>query len=282
MLYICATPIGNLEDVTLRVLRVLKEVDIIAAEDTRQTGKLLNHYEIKARVVSLHQHNEEKKVSVLIEWLKEGLSVALVSDAGMPGISDPGALLIQEAIAEDIPLTVLPGANAAITALVQSGLLAGPFYFHGFLPRKKRNVLSILHKLKPVPVPIIFYEAPHRILATLIRMQEVFGDRRCAISRELTKKFEETKRGVISEMVAHFSEVDPRGEFVVVLEGETEVNEDPREELDVLEHLTALIDGGKTKKEAIKETAKILGVAKNEVYQKAIELGVNSKSQRSE
>lgn len=279
MLYICATPIGNLEDITLRVLRILQEVDIIVAEDTRQTRKLLNHFEITGKLISLHQHNEYQKSDYIIELLQEGNQIALVSDAGMPGISDPGAELINKAIALEIPMTVLPGANAAITGVVQSGLLTGPFYFYGFLPRKKRDREAVLNELLTIKDPIIFYEAPHRLLTTLEAIQESFGDRSCAISRELTKKFEENCRGKISELIEHFTKKSPRGEFVITVAGalrSSKVKPDLTE-FDLKTHLITQMKQGISKKDAIKATAKLLGVNKNEVYQKALEIDLPTK-----
>ncbi len=273
MLYVCATPIGNMEDITIRVLHTLKEVQLIAAEDTRRTHKLLLHYQINTKLVSLHQHNEESKTSLLIEWLREGMDIALVSDAGMPGISDPGAILIKRMIDEDLPLTVLPGANAGLTALVQSGLLLGPYYFHGFLPRKKKHLLETLTALEPLSVPLIFYEAPHRLKQTLEQLYEVLGDRLCAVSRELTKKFEETRRGSISDMITHFENTAPRGEFVLVIQGKEET-EEIEVNINITEHVGQLIRQGLSKKEAIKETAKLLGVQKNEVYQQVLDLEI--------
>lgn len=274
MLYVCATPIGNLEDITLRALRILKESDIIVAEDTRQTRKLLNHFEITSKLMSLHQHNEHQRSNQIIELLQTGNQIALVSDAGMPGISDPGAELISKTIGLGIPLTVLPGANAAITAIVQSGLLDGPFYFYGFLPRKSKNRKTALDGLAQIIAPIIFYEAPHRIQQTLESMLAVFGDRACAISRELTKKFEETIRGQISEAITYFTDQQPRGEFVITVAG-AEI-EDPETmdctDMDIETYLKEQMEYGVSKKEAIKKTAKLLGVNKNEVYQKAINL----------
>lgn len=273
MLYVCPTPIGNLEDITLRVLRVLKEADLIIAEDTRQTRKLLTHYEITNQLMSFHLHNEYHKTDQIIELLQAGRDIALVSDAGMPGISDPGGELVRQVITNDLPVTVLPGANAAVTALVQSGLLADQFLFSGFLPRKKSQIEHELQKLQALACPIIFFEAPHRLLATLKVMLTVLGNRQCAVCRELTKRFEETKRGTLSEVIAYFTENNPRGEFVLVVEGRSTGQEQATSvQVNVKSHLRELIQGGMSKKVAIRTTAKLLGVPKNEVYQQALDL----------
>lgn len=273
MLYVCPTPIGNLEDITLRVLRVLKEADLIIAEDTRQTRKLLTHYEITNQLMSFHLHNEYHKTDQIIELLQAGRDIALVSDAGMPGISDPGGELVRQVITNDLPVTVLPGANAAVTALVQSGLLADQFLFSGFLPRKKSQIEHELQKLQALACPIIFFEAPHRLLATLKVMLTVLGNRQCAVCRELTKRFEETKRGTLSEVIAYFTENNPRGEFVLVVEGFSTGQEQATSvQVNVKSHLRELIQGGMSKKVAIRTTAKLLGVPKNEVYQQALDL----------
>ena len=195
MLYVCPTPIGNLEDITLRVLRVLQEVDLILAEDTRRTGQLLRHFQIARPVESLHEHNEKEKTAQILERLRQGQRLALVSDAGMPGISDPGAFLIKEVIEAGLPLEVLPGANAALLGFLLSGLPSPHFLFFGFLPSRSRERRRELEKLKDLPYPIIFYEAPHRLTGMLQDVLAVLGDRRASISRELTKLYEETRRG---------------------------------------------------------------------------------------
>lgn len=273
MLYVCATPIGNLEDITLRVLRILQEVDLIAAEDTRQTRKLLSHYQISQQLVSFHKFNEHEKAEQILEMLRQGKKIALVSDAGTPGISDPGADLIAKVIAAGLPLTVLPGANACITAVIQSGLLTGPFYFHGFLPRRQSQIAEVLARLKLLACPLVFYEAPHRIIACLEALKAHLGDRRCSVSRELTKKFEETKRGMLSELIAFFIDNAPRGEFVIVVEGAEEAfeSEEITEER-IQACLREQLAQGLSTKDAVKTAAKILGVRKNEVYQQALEL----------
>lgn len=278
MLYICATPIGNLEDITLRVLRILKEADLIVAEDTRHTRKLLAHYQISKKLVSMHQHNEYSRTGSIIDLLKQEKNIALVSDAGMPGISDPGMALIRTVIDQGLEFTVLPGANAALTAIVHCGIVTGPFYFHGFLPRKKQKLVAELIHLASLESPLVFYEAPHRLLSTLTELEQQLGNRYCAVSRELTKKFEETKRGYLSQIITFFAQNRPRGEFVIVVAGKDIKPEQPPAKegnFNVKQYLQQQINQGMSKKEAIKQTAKLLRVSKNEVYQQAIDLPVD-------
>lgn len=274
MLYVCPTPIGNLEDITLRVLRTLKEVDLIAAEDTRHTIKLLNHFDIKTPLISLHEHNEAARVEPLLKELKEGKQIALVSDAGMPGISDPGKLLINRVIGEGLPCTVLPGPTAAVTAYVQSGLLSDGFLFYGFLPRRRKTREEELLRLAQLPYPIIFYEAPHRLTAALEELKEFFGDRQASVSRELTKKFEETIRGTLSELLSHFSTEAPRGEFVITVVGRDESEDDAGHPSDeqIKWELQKKIDSGLTKKTAVQQVAAQFRLPKNHVYQLALEI----------
>ena len=219
ILYLVPTPIGNLEDMTFRAVRILKEVDLIAAEDTRNTRKLLNHFDIKTSLTSYHEHNKEASGRYLIEQLIEGKTIALVSDAGMPAISDPGFELVQDAIQEKIPVVSLPGANAALTALIASGISPQPFYFYGFLPRKKKEREKELEKLKRIPATIILYEAPHRLKETLEALYEKIGNRNITLCRELTKKFEEYIRGTLSEIIDWAKSYEIRGEFCLVIEG---------------------------------------------------------------
>ena len=229
MLYIIPTPIGNLEDITLRALRILKEVDLIAAEDTRHSRILLNHYEIKTPVESFHSYSDERTVTRFISRLKEGQSIALISDAGMPGISDPGFRLITAALDEDVPLTVLPGATAAVTALVASGFPMDKFLYIGFLPLKRKRK-SIIADLAHEPRTVILYEAPHRLLKTLGELRAAAGNEcRIAVCRELTKKFEEIFRGTLQEAYEHFSKKRPRGEFTLVLAGRSHDEHDAEE-----------------------------------------------------
>lgn len=218
-LYLVATPIGHLEDITLRALRVLKEVHLIAAEDTRHTGKLLHHYGITTPQVSYHQHNWRQRLGELLQRLQAGEQIALVSDAGTPGISDPGQELVQACLAQGIPVTPVPGCNAAITALVASGLPTTPFLFLGFLPPRETARRQVLQRVKAVAATLICYEAPHRLVASLTTMTEVLGDRRCVVARELTKVHEEFWRGTLSAAARHYVEHPPKGEITLVVAG---------------------------------------------------------------
>lgn len=265
-LYLCATPIGNLQDITLRVLETLKTVDLVACEDTRKTLQLLNHFEISKPVTSYYEHNKMTKGDVIIQQLKEGKSIALVSDAGMPGISDPGYDLVQQCLAEDIPFTVLPGAVAAITGLVLSGLPTDRFAFEGFIPRQKKERLQYFQNLLHEERTMIFYESPHRLEDTLKTMIEVFPDRSMAAARELTKKFEEIVRGTPSEVLAHFEAEGIRGEFVLLLHG---ADPAPPEERGIdwaVERVSQLEADGISQKDAIKQAAKEAGLSKRDVY----------------
>ena len=270
-LYLVPTPIGNLKDITLRALETLKEADIIAAEDTRQTLKLLNHFEIKKSLISYHKFNEQFKSDKIIDLLMEGKNVALVSDAGTPGISDPGSVIVQRCIEKMIDFEVLPGATAITTALVYSGLDTTKFLFRGFLPRENKERKIIVNELIQSQETLIFYEAPHRLIDTLEFLQETFGDRRIAVCRELTKLYQEIYRGTIKEAVLYFIEKKPRGEFVLVLEGKKleEIKEEQREvwaNLSIEEHILKYISDGINKKESIKLVAKERELPKSEVY----------------
>lgn len=269
-LYICATPIGNLEDITLRALRVLKEVDLIAAEDTRHTRKLLHHYDIHTPLTSYYEHNAREKGPFLLEQLRQGKSIALVSDAGTPGISDPGTLLIQAAVAAGIPVVPVPGVTAFVTALCVSGLPTDKFVFEGFLPRRDRERKKRLEDLRGEERTIIFYEAPHRLPATLKAIAEVMPRRRLVVARELTKQYEEIVRGTPAELRAHFEAHPPRGEFTLLLEGRPpeEAGDEPAvEEIpDPAALMAALEEQGFDWQDAIKEAARRLGVSKREVY----------------
>ena len=271
MLYVCPTPIGNLEDITLRVLRVLQEVDLILAEDTRRTGQLLHHYQIPRPVESFDEHNEKDKTARVLEKLRQGQDIALVCDAGTPGISDPGAFLLHAVIEEGLPLEVLPGANAALLGFLQSGLLCPRFVFYGFLASRRPERLRELEQLSALPYPIIFYEAPHRLQAMLADLLAVFGDRRASVSRELTKHFEETRRGPLSELVAYFSENKPRGEFVVTVAGAEEVKEEKSED-DILRALQELMAGGLSRKSAVSQVSEEYRLPRNYVYGLALRL----------
>ncbi|MCT4564931.1 MAG: 16S rRNA (cytidine(1402)-2'-O)-methyltransferase [Maledivibacter sp.] len=273
-LYICATPIGNLEDITIRVLNTLKTVDLIAAEDTRHTIKLLNHYEISKPLTSYHEHNKIKKGPQLIEKLKEGHKIALVSDAGMPGISDPGEDLIRLCIENEIKVEVLPGANAVLTALVASGLSSAKFAFEGFLDRNKKKRRERLEILSTDDRTLIFYESPHRLMDTLKDMEQILENRNMAIARELTKKYEEIIRGNISHVIKHFKENAPKGEFVLLVEGGSIEGRKDRsfENLSIEDHIVSYMDKGLAKKEAIKQVAKERNIPKREVYKHGIEI----------
>lgn len=264
-LYLCATPIGNLEDMTPRAIRMLSEADIIAAEDTRHTRQLLNHFEIKGHLVRYDEHSKEKQGAYLLQELQDGKNVALVSDAGFPGIADPGEALAKEAIAAGIKVVPVPGANAALCALIASGLPAYPFFFGGFLPKSKRNRREQLAKWQYVPATVILYEAPHRLEEVLQDILACWGDRRIAAARELTKLHEEFFRGTVSECLAWLKVQPPRGEFCLVLApGEQPLQEET--EVDPLTEVKQLIAGGMDKKEALAKVAKARRVPKRELY----------------
>ncbi len=276
-LYLVPTPIGNLKDITLRALEVLKSVDEIAAEDTRTSLKLLNHFEIKKSLFSYHKHNEQGKSLDIINKLKNGLNIALITDAGTPGISDPGSVIVERCIEEEIEFEVLPGATAITTALVYSGLDTTKFMFRGFLPRENKDRNPVIDEVKNVRDTIIFYEAPHRLLNTLEYLKENLGDRKIAVCRELTKLHEEIYRGKLSEAIEFFTEGRPRGEFVLVIEGKSDETIKAEKEakwnsLSIEEHLIKVIEEGFDKKEAIKIVAKERGLAKKEVYKYSTEL----------
>lgn len=270
-LYLVATPIGNLEDMTVRALRILKEVDMIAAEDTRNTRKLCNYFDIDTPLISYHEHNIEVGGQKLLSLLREGKSVALVSDAGLPCISDPGADIVEKAIAEGFAVVPIPGANAAVTALIASGLNPQPFYFFGFLNRSKKERRLQLESLIKREETVLFYEAPHRLKDTLKDMQLVLGNRRIVLARELTKKFEEFLRGTIEEALVWSEGNEIRGEFVIVVEGNTsgelEEVEQPWISMTVVEHVDYIIEETQmNSKEAIKKVAKLRDLPKRDVY----------------
>ncbi|OIJ17564.1 16S rRNA (cytidine(1402)-2'-O)-methyltransferase [Anaerobacillus alkalilacustris] len=270
-LYLVPTPIGNLEDITYRALTILKEVDVIAAEDTRQTKKLCNHFEISTKLVSYHEHNKESSGNKLLEEIRTGKKVALVSDAGMPAISDPGYELVASCIEEEIAVIPLPGANAALPALVASGLPTECFFFYGFLHRQKKEKKKQLEAIAMVKSPIIFYESPHRLKETLQILLDQFGDRKISVCRELTKKFEEFLRGQISEVIEYYEQEDPRGEYCLVVEGSVEEFKENEiewwSELTIIQHIDHYIALKLSSKEAIKQVAKDRGLQKREVYQ---------------
>ncbi|KIL52497.1 16S rRNA methyltransferase [Jeotgalibacillus soli] len=273
-LYLIPTPIGNLEDITFRAIRLLKEADIIAAEDTRNTKKLCNYFEITTPIVSYHEHNKETSGKKMVERLHRGEQVALVSDAGMPCISDPGFELVQAVLEADIPVVPLPGANAALTSLIASGLIPQPFYYYGFLSRGKKEKREELDFLATIPATFVLYESPHRLKETLREMVNHIGpSRKMVISRELTKKFEEFIRGTIQEGLDWSEANDLRGEFCLVIEGASAENWQQEEtywweQLSILQHVETYIEQkGLTSKEAIKEAAKDRSISKRDVYQ---------------
>ena len=271
-LYLVPTPIGNLEDMTFRAVNILKEVDLIAAEDTRNTQKLLNHFEISTSQTSFHEHNWKEKVPQLVAQMEGGISIAQVSDAGMPSISDPGFELTRAAIDAGIAVIPLPGASAGMTALVASGLQPQPFYFYGFLPRKKNDQLSALEELNKHEETVILYESPYRLKMTLKNIEKVMsGDRQIVLARELTKRFEEFLRGSVEEMLEWAEQNEIRGEFCVLLEGNMNPPQEESTEfwdnLSLKEHVEQLLDEGDfTSKQAIKEVAIIRNISKRDVY----------------
>lgn len=270
-LYLVPTPIGNLGDMTYRSVEVLKEVALIAAEDTRNTQKLLNHFDIKTPQISFHEHNTQERIPQLIAKLQTGESLAQVSDAGMPSISDPGKELVAACLAADISVIPLPGANAGVTALIASGIAPQPFYFYGFLDRKPKRQTVELEALVNRPETLIFYEAPHRLSKTLERLVAVFGDERSVcLGRELTKKHEEFIRGDLGEVTNWAKEGEPRGEFVIVVAGNetpAETTDNEYDDLDIEAYVQALIDTGQKPNEAIKTVARQRGLKKQMVYQ---------------
>lgn len=277
ILYIVPTPIGNLKDITLRALEVLNDVDLIAAEDTRQTLKLLNHFEIKKTLISYHKYNEKNKSEDIINLINEGKKIALVSDAGMPGISDPGSVIVKCCIEQGVKFEVLPGATAFTTALVYSGLDTTKFLFRGFLPRENKERKPIIQDIINCQETIILYEAPHRLLDTLSFLLSNLGDRKIAVCRELTKLYEEIYRGSISESVNYFQFNKPRGEFVLVIEGKRieDIEEEKKSiwiDLSIEEHILSYINNGISKKEAIKMVAKDRNLPKNEIYKFSTDL----------
>lgn len=263
-LYLVATPIGNLEELTPRALNILNEVDIIAAEDTRNTIKLLNHFQIKTKLITHHQYNEKQSSKGIIELLQQGKKVAIVSDAGYPLISDPGSLLVQEVIEEGYPVIPISGANAMLNALVCSGLSSDHFMFYGFLNSHENERKSELLKLESFPYTMVFYEAPHRIKKMLISVLEVLGNRKMVLARELTKRHEEFIYGTVAEMIEMVDEL--KGEMVVLIEGKTE--EIVIDENLLLEEVNKKIAEGLKTKEAVKQVALQYGVSKNDLYRK--------------
>ena len=267
-LYLVPTPIGNLQDMTFRSVQILKEVDLICAEDTRNTGLLLKHFEIETKQYSFHEHNAYEKIPDLLERLKSGLSLAQVSDAGMPSISDPGHDLVKAAIAEDIPVVALPGASAGITALIASGLAPQPHIFYGFLPRKKGQQIDFFKEKLSYPETQIFYESPYRVADTLENMHEVYGNRQVTLVRELTKLYEEYQRGSISEVLVYIASNPLKGECLLIVAGasENDKEENLTSNVTPVEAVEALIASGMKPNQAIKTVAKERKMNRQELY----------------
>lgn len=272
-LYLCATPIGNLEDITYRVLRTLKEVDLIAAEDTRNSIRLLNHFEIKTPMTSYHEYNKIDKAYQLVAKMREGKNIALITDAGTPGISDPGEDIVRICYEEGIPVTSLPGAAACITALTMSGLPTRRFAFEAFLPRDKKEHQAVLEELKTETRTIIIYEAPHHLVRTLQELSDTLGgDRRLTICRELTKRHEEKLQMTLADSLSYYEFNEPRGEYVLIIAGRSreEMKKEEQagwEALSLEEHMAHYESQGIDRKEAMKHVAKDRGVSKRDIYQ---------------
>lgn len=276
-LYIVPTPIGNLKDISFRILEVLKEADRIACEDTRVTSKLLNRYEIKKPLVNYREHNEMEASDFILDKIESGETIALVTDAGMPGISDPGETIIRKATQRGIEVIVLPGPSALINALVASGLSTGRFTFIGFLEKSRKRKRDELATFREKEETLIFYEAPHRIIDTLEAVREVFGDRQISLSRELTKIYEEHIRGTVSEVLHSFDDRNPKGEFVLVVAGKSaeEIKEEKEKgfvDLTIREHLLQLMEEGLSKKDAVKKVAVLREIPKKDVYKESLTL----------
>jgi 16S rRNA (cytidine1402-2'-O)-methyltransferase len=274
-LYLCATPIGNLEDITFRVVNTLKSVDLIAAEDTRNSIKLLNHFDIKVPMTSYHEFNKYDKAKVLVQKMLEGTNVAVITDAGTPGISDPGEELVRQAHEAGIKVTSLPGPVACVTALTMSGLPTRRFCFEAFLPTDKKERALVLEEMNRETRTVIMYEAPHRLRKTLEELLEKLGNRKITICKELTKKHEKTFLTTISEAIAFYEETDPRGEYVLVIEGRThqDIKEEEQqkwEEISIEEHMDIYLGKGMSKKDAMKAVAKDRGISKRDVYQQLL------------
>ena len=275
-LFLCATPIGNLEDITFRVLRILKEVDLIAAEDTRHSIKLLNHFEIQTPMTSYHEYNKIDKARHLVSLMQGGKNIAIITDAGTPGISDPGEELVRQCFEAGIEVSSVPGPAACITALTMSGLQTRRFAFEAFLPSDKRERQHVLEELQNESRTMIIYEAPHHLLSTLKELDLMLGDRKMTLCRELTKKFEEATQSTIKSLVEKYENEAPRGEYVLVIEGKSfkekiaEKQEDWKT-LTVEEHMKIYTDQGIDKKEAMKKVAKDRGVSKRDIYKECIE-----------
>lgn len=274
-LYLCATPIGNLEDITYRVVRTLNEVDLIGAEDTRNSIKLLNHFDIKTPMTSYHEFNKYDKAKQLVEMMKEGKNIAIITDAGTPGISDPGEEVVRQCFEAGIQVTSLPGPAACITAITMSGQKTRRFCFEAFLPKDKKEKVAVLEELKNETRTIIIYEAPHRLARTLKELRETLGNRQLTLCRELTKKYEEADKTTIDQAIEKYNEKEPRGEYVLVIEGKSqekiqEENKQKWESMTIEEHMEYYISQGNDKKSAMKLVAKDRGVSKRDIYKQLI------------
>ena len=272
ILYLCATPIGNLEDMTYRCVRILKEVDLIAAEDTRNSIKLLNHFEIDTPMTSYHEFNKIEKAHTLLAALKEGKNIAVITDAGTPGISDPGEELVAMCYEEDIEVNAVPGAAACITAVTSSGQACRRFSFEAFLPKDKKERARVLAEMQQETRTMIVYEAPHHLRATLQELYQALGDRSITLCRELTKRYEEKKKMTLAQAVDYYRENDPRGEYVLVIAGKSkeEVMQEEQsrwEDLSIEEHMQIYLDQDYSKRDAMKAVAKDRGVSKRDIYQ---------------
>ncbi|MGL5634672.1 MAG: 16S rRNA (cytidine(1402)-2'-O)-methyltransferase [Sarcina sp.] len=276
-IYLVPTPIGNLGDITLRAIETLKKVDVVAAEDTRQSLKLLNHFEIKKPLISYHMHNEQGKGEELIERARNGENIAVVSDAGTPGVSDPGEVIVRKCIEYGVKFEVLPGATAFTTALVYSGLDTSKFMFKGFYPRENKDRKLFIDDIEGRTETIIIYESPYRVLDTLDSLRAGLGNRNVAVCRELTKLHESIYRGTFEEAIEFFKENAPRGEFVIVIEGKSKeaialAEQAKWEHMSIEEHIISYIESGNSKKDAIKLVAKERGIAKSEVYKYSLDI----------
>ncbi len=275
-LYLCATPIGNLEDMTYRVVRTLKEVDLIGAEDTRNSIKLLNHFEIETPMQTYHEFNKYDKAKELVQMMLDGKDIALITDAGTPGISDPGEELVKECLENGIEVTSLPGASACVTAISMSGLSTQRFCFEAFLPKDKKKKENVLKQLQNETRTIIIYEAPHRLTKTLAELEKALGNRRVSINRELTKKYEESFLTTLKDAREKYEAEEPRGEFVLVIEGKDQeaLDQEERqkwEDMSLEDHMKIYLDEGLDKKAAMKKVAKDRGVSKRDIYNQLVQ-----------
>lgn len=272
-LFLCATPIGNLDDMTLRLIKTLQEVDVVAAEDTRHTRKLLSHINVSKKLISYNEHNKDKAGLQIMQLLKEGNNVALVSDAGYPAIADPGEQLVVLAIENNITIVPVPGANAALSALIVSGLPTATFFFGGFLPKTKKNRLAKLELWKNITSSIVFYEAPHRIKEVLKEINSVWGNRKVSLARELTKLYEEFYRGSLQDCLKWLEEKPPRGEFTIVVAGanEEDLQLGKEEKMLAIDRLKILINAGQDKKSSLKQVAVEYNMAKRDLYKQLLD-----------